>query len=213
MELETTLSETAPETSPQGQTGGPTDGLAAKLAIEHDAGPAAQSSPETHSVTGKRIGRPPTHGRYSKAAGSDGKNPVPLPGPEPVPAVEMESPVRSLVNIPPDLLSKIVGETLSLGETYAAYKLEAIADKAGLTCAEIQPQLERTQMGEQRKAIIADLTPLALQEWGLDPRLSPTAAIGLMLGPWLAASVGAYFTLATLAAERLALDKAKNGKT
>ena len=113
--------------------------------------------------------------------------------------------------IPPDLLSQIVSETLGLGENFAAYKLAAIASKAALTPSEIRPQLDRTLIGDKRKAIIGELTPLALQEWGIDPKLSPTAAIGLMLGPWVLASVSAYFTLASLAAERLALDKA-NGK-
>ena len=220
MEVETTLPETAAQPGPESQPGSPTDGLAAAIAAEHGAGPGENrvETPAGGPGSGKRPGRPPVHGRYSKAAGSDGKHLAALPG-EILPPIageifqpaEMESPGEISVVIPPDLLSQIVSETLGLGENFAAYKLEAIASKAALTSDEIRPQLDRTRIGDKRKEIIGELTPLALQEWGLDPKLSPTAAIGLMLGPWVLASVSAYFTLASLAAERLALDKA-NGK-
>jgi hypothetical protein len=124
----------------------------------------------------------------------------------------MESPGEKRVALPPDMVTRLVQETLTLGENFAAYKLQAISGKAGLTPGEIQPQLERALLGDQRKAFVAELTPYALQEWGVDPQISPTAAIGLVLGPWLFASVSAYWTLASLAAEKLSREK-REGKS
>jgi hypothetical protein len=124
----------------------------------------------------------------------------------------VESPLEPRVAIPPDLVTQLIGETLSLGENYATFKIQAVAQAAGLSRGEINPQLQRAMIGEKRKQIVADLTPLALQEWGLDPQISPTAAIGLMLGPWLFASCSAYFTLAALAAEKWAVEKRRGEK-
>ena len=121
----------------------------------------------------------------------------------------MEPPGETRVSIPPDLLSKIVGETLNVAEQFASLKLCQIAQRAGLQQKDITPQLAQAAIGERRKQIVADLTPLALQEWGLDPQISPTAAILLILGPWMFSATSAWLSLASLAAERLALEKAR----
>src|SRR6266850_809133 len=210
MELETTLpQETAPAGS-QSQPGSKTDGLAASVAIEHVESHGTNKGAESPLGSAKRIGRPPVHGRYSRAAGSDGKNPVPMPGPESLPAPEVTGlapePEARIV-IPPDLLSEVVRETLNLAEVFASTRIEAAALKAGLTQGDISPQLRQAALGDRRKELIGKLTPLALEEWGMDPELSPTAAIGVMLLPWAFAATSAYYTLAKLAAEKVAMEK------
>jgi hypothetical protein len=106
------------------------------------------------------------------------------------------------VVVPPELFSKVVQEGLTAGELFAQGKIESAALQAGLTRSEIAPQLDQTLMGDKRKALLGELAPLVAQEWGVDPQLSPTAATGLVLGPWLFGSLTAYFTLARLAAEK-----------
>lgn len=210
MEMEKTLSPEAGQPGPDSPPPGRTDGLAAALAVEHDAQTGAPDSPERPPDLGKRRGRPPIHGLYSRAAGSDGHRPAALGGPDQVGPVEMENPGEKRVSIPPDLLTQLVGQTLCLGEDLATYKIQAMAARAGLTPGEIAPQLARAQLGDQRKQLVADLTPYALQEWGLDPQISPTAAIGLILAPWTFGAVSAYWTLAGLAAEKLSREKARD---
>ena len=183
--------------------------LAANIAAQHGAGPGAPASPENPADHTKRPGRPPTHGRYSKAAGSDGKNPVPLPGSDTLPAVEEQALAQPDVTIPPDLFGKVISEALTLGENFAAYKIGSVGKLAGLTAAEMEPHLTQTRLGESRKQLIGELSPLVLQEWGLDPRLSPSVAVGFLLGPVALAAVSAYFTLAKLATEKQAMEKAK----
>lgn len=212
MEVENPLPATAPQPGPEGPGPGPTDGLAAALAVEHGAAGTA-ASPATLPETFRRRGRPPVHGLYSRAAGSDGKHPVPPPGAEPLSPAEVESAGDTRISIPPDVLGKIVSQTLGAAESWAGWKITAMAKKAGLTPADISPQLERAQIPDESKQVVAELAPLALQEWGLDPQISPSAAIGVILVPWAFASVSAYFTLASLAAERLAMEKARgNGQ-
>lgn len=206
MEVETPLSEPAAQPSQESPGLGPADGLAAALAVEHGAAGTA-ASPATLPETFRRRGRPPVHGLYSRAAGSDGKHPVLPPGAEPLSAAEVEIPGDSRISIPKDVLSKIVSQTLGAAESWAGWKITAMAKKAGLTTADISPQLERAQIPDESKQLVAELAPLALQEWGLDPQISPSAAIGVILVPWAFASVSAYFTLAGLAAERLAMEK------
>jgi len=211
MDLETTLPGEASQAGPESQPPARTDGLAAAVAVEHNA----ESGSEGGALgSGKRMGRPPVHGRYSKAAGSDGKNPVPLPGAEAISAPEANGfapEPASRVIIPPDLFAQVVQESLTLAETFASTKLEAVAHKAGLTQGDITPQLRQAALGDRRKEIIGKLAPMALEEWGLDPELSPTAAIGVLLVPWAFGATSAYWTLAKLAAEKAARERT-NGK-
>jgi len=109
---------------------------------------------------------------------------------------------RCSVVVPPELFSKVVQEGLTAGELFAQGKIESVALQAGLTRSEITPQLDQALMGDKRKALVGELAPLVAQEWGVDPQLSPTAAVGLVLGPWLFATLTAYGTLARLATEK-----------
>lgn len=205
--LEEALSEPAGQPGAPDAPGARTDGLAAALAAEHLDPAGAGGGQDGPGGLKRRPGRPPIHGRYSQAAGSDGKNPVPLPGEGALEPAQVEPAGPARVSIPPDLLSKIVKEALGTAEAFAGSKLEAVALQAGLKREEIAPQLHRTQIPEERKDLVAELTPLALEELGADAKVSPSVAIGLMLGPWVLASVSAYTTLSRLAAEKLALDK------
>lgn len=114
--------------------------------------------------------------------------------------------------LPPDLLAKVVLEALDCAEKVIANALEGQARRAGLTDAEIDPQIAQATLGESRKKLVAELTPLALQEWGLDAQLSPTVAICVLLGPWAFGAGTAYMTLAKLAKEKAALDKKAKGE-
>lgn len=207
MELETTLPGETTPASQESPPGARTDGLAAAVAVEH----SAETGNEGGALgSAKRTGRPPIHGRYSKAAGSDGKNPVPVPGQEPIPTPEsvgLAPEPESRVVIPPDLLSEVIRESLTLAETFASTKIESMAHRAGLTQSDITPQLRQAALGDRRKDLVGKLAPLALEEWGLDPELSPTAAIGVLLVPWAFGATSAYWTLAKLAAEKAAKEK------
>ncbi len=208
MEMETTLPPETLPASPESKPGARTDGLAAAVAIEQQAD--ATGSETNPLGPAKRIGRPPVHGRYSKAAGSDGKNPAPLPGPETMAPVEspgLAPEPQASVIVPPDLFAEVVRESLTLIETFAGTKLESIARQAGLTHGDITPQLRQAALGDRRKELIGKLAPLALDEWGIDPELSPTAAIGVLLVPWAFGATSAYWTLAKLAAEKAARER------
>jgi len=205
--LEKEGAKEAPKTAPGSGVPPVLDGIAAKIAAQHGAGPA----PAPVGTTGKRPGRPPIHGLYSKAAGcTDGKtrvkvpvnNPVPDTRPEPIPPLETPPEPKLSVVIPPDLRSKVVQEGLNVGENIARGKIESLALKCGLTRTEIAPELEKAAIGDRRKALVGELAPLVLEEWGVDPQLSPTTAVALVLGPWVAASTGAIMTLTRLAEEK-----------
>src|SRR5438552_10344983 len=124
MELETPLPPETPSAGPESQPGGRTVGLAAAVANEHSQDAGNVTNSESPLGPPRRIGRPPVQGRYSKAAGSDGKSPAPLPGSEPLPAFESALEPETRVVIPPDLLSEVVQESLRLAETFASNKIE-----------------------------------------------------------------------------------------
>jgi len=207
MEIQETLSEATEQPGEESLPVARTDGLAASIAVEHQPEAGAATSAGNHPANPKRPGRPPIHGRYSQAAGSDGKNPIPLPGSGALQEVETAAAAQPRVTLPPDLVTKVVFETLTLGENFAGNKVEAVAVLAGLTTTEIEPQLKQVLLGKERKQLVADLTPFAMKEWGMDPEMSPTAAIGLLLGPWAFGAVTAYLTLAKLAEQKLTMEK------
>lgn len=203
------MAETLPEDVDQpGEEGGippGLNGIAAAVATEHGAGAVeGNGSDEGKSSQAGKRGRPPTHGLYSKAMGSNGKNPVKTPGPGPLAENQVAggpaSPPR--VVVPPELLAKVVKETLTLTENFAGAKIREAGQAAGLTLPEIQPQLDQAQLGETRKGIVADLTPYALKEWGLEPEMSPTVAICFLLAPWSFGAYTAFLSLARLAKEK-----------
>lgn len=199
MEMEKPLPAGAPSPSPEKPVAPVGGGIAAQLAAQD--GLTAPPSP----VTPKRLGRPPTHGRYTRAAGSDGKNPVaPAAAPAALQAegVDPSPGPDADVSLPPDLLAKVVSEGLGAAEAFAAGKIESAARMAGLTADEIAPQLDQARIGDKRKQLVGELTPLALQEWGVDPKMSPSGAIMLILGPWAVGAFTSYKTLAALAEEK-----------
>jgi hypothetical protein len=116
------------------------------------------------------------------------------------------------VAIPPDLLAKVICESLTFGENAIARALEGQGKLAGLTTEEIAPQLQRCELGDKRKQLVADLAPYAAEELGLDAEVSPCLAICLLLGPWGLSATAAYFTLAGLAKERATRERLKEKK-
>jgi hypothetical protein len=210
MEMEATLPAETPAAADAGEIAEGLDGLSSAVATAEGVRPAAPSG-DPGLGTRKR-GRPPIHGLYSKAAGSDGKNPAPHRVAVEFPAADGEppqpAPPENRVSLPPDLVAKVVQEGLNFAESFAANKIQGAALAAGLTPADIGPQLAQTRLGDRRKALIAELTPLALQEWGVDPKLSPSLALALLLAPWAFGAFSAYSELAKLAVEKAKRDKA-----
>jgi|SRR6185369_5637307 len=208
MGMETSLSGEAQADDLGGGPVASTDGLSAEVLAEH-------LQPAGDAIGGdeaRRRGRPPIHGMYSRAAGSDGKHPAALPGNEPLPTPEVDLGTvgpSPRVSIPPDLLTKVIQESLTLGESGIAHALEGQGKLAGLTVEEIAPQLKRAELGERRKQLVAELAPYAAQEWGLDSEVSPTVAIGLLLVPWSLGAFMAYVTLAGLAKEKAEAEAAR----
>ena len=125
-----------------------------------------------------------------------------MPGAEPLPTSEVAPGTELRVVIPPDLLSQVIQEGLTFGESFAQSRIEGVAKLAGLSQGEINPQLRQAEIGSSRKELVAKLMPMALQEWGLDAEMSPTAAIGVLLVPWGFGALTAYLTLAKLAEDR-----------
>jgi hypothetical protein len=216
--VEKALPPEAGAAGPENGPGARTDGLAAAIAGEFGAGPGAPGSDP--GAGGRKRGRPPVHGGYSQANGSDGKRRVPVdfPGEIPpgnageIPRGALENRPAPRVVVPPDLLAKVIREGLDFGERFAATKLGTVAQAAGLTPDDVAPQLAQAQLGETRKGLVAELTPLALQEWGVDAEMSPTCALLLLLGPWAFGAWSAYGELARLAQEKAERDKARETK-
>jgi len=218
MDVETTLPGEVESGELAGEPGSVTDGLSAAILAEQES---ATGDAGSASGAGRR-GRPPIHGLYSKAAGSDGKNPArpqlatePLPGGDTLQETAMVTgPVgpSPRVTIPPDLLSKVIAESLTLAETGIGAALEGQGKLAGLSTEEIAPQLKRAQLGDGRKQVLADLAPYVAMEWGVDVEVSPTIAALLIVVPWAGGAAMAYFTLAGLAKEKAAREKAKERK-
>jgi hypothetical protein len=198
--MEATLQAEIIEPSQDGQASGPVDGLASQIASEHNASAAGSGATAT---VGRKPGRPPVHGRYSQAAGSDGKHPVTDIGGQEIPPAEVETTGNLADLIPPDLLVSVIQETLTTGEAYAQGKIETVARAAGLESADITAQLKQAHLSPAKRELIARLTPLAAQEWGLSlENLSPTAVIAFLIVPTALSATSAYFTLAKLAIER-----------
>jgi hypothetical protein len=203
LEMEPPLSTS---TSPPGEASSSpakTDGLAATIAAG-TAGGAPSPAPARNVG-----GRPPIHGRYSKAAGSDGKNPVKVGRASPVAQVgnglaQPENPVETppRVVIPEYLLARVVKEALTLTENAVSNAIEGKARAAGLTDEEIATQIGQAQLGEDRKQLVAELMPFVLEEYGVNSQLSPTLAVSLVLAPWAFGSYTAFTTLSALARER-----------
>lgn len=209
MEVEATLPPGAPPAGTPASEGPVHGVLAAEVArecgLEADAGPGGSVVEPIR----KRVGRPPVHGLYSRAAGSDGKHAVAPAGPESggeavAGDASPAGPPRR-ITLPPDLFSRFVGCGLSTGEAFAQNELRIVAQKAGLTPEEIAPQLKQAEFDEKTRALIGELSPLAAEEFGLDTSdLKPSTAILVLIGLWAAGPVSAYRKLARLAEEKAA---------
>ncbi|MDX1943762.1 MAG: hypothetical protein SFU86_00015 [Pirellulaceae bacterium] len=205
--METTLPAAAEPTATAGEAGNVGGGIAAQLEAQHVGTPAPGGIPP-------KRGRPIKHGLYSQAMGSDGKRAVRPPGPadgrpakpvarpEPVAVDEVAAGAQPRVELPPDLLSKVVKDAIDFGEKFALNKIETAGKRAGLEERDIEPQLQQAQLGETRKETLANLAPYIAEEWGLDMNMSPTVAAVVLLAPWGVASVSAFKTLERLAEER-----------
>lgn len=211
MDTQTESQETTPETGATGGAGGGGGGLAADIANEFGAVGAAGAA-ATAAKPKNKGGRPPIHGRYAKAAGSDGKNPVPDAGPGTVAADEMESGGGAGVVVPPDVLAGIVRSSLEAVSGSVVDLIRKAGAGAGLTADELRPQLERAQIGDRRIDVLVSLAPDICREWGLDPSLSPSTAAGLILAPWGFGAYTAFTTLAKIAKDREARELAKEKK-
>lgn len=214
METKTTV-ETALQTeiapnAPLDNGNGNSSGLAAVIASRHGAGSAESNGNPDSAVEPKRgPGRPPTHGLYSKAAGSNGKNPAKVDGTKPLEKTADD--VRPVVRarVPAGLLSRVVQESITVTEKTAQFILAGQAKKAGLESAEIDPQLKQAEFGEGRKKLLGDLAPYVCEEWGIDPEMSPTLAACLIVGPWIGGMTASYLALASLAKEKAEHERSK----
>lgn len=202
MEIQTISQAEIAESSQDGEQSGGFSGLAASVASDHSPESGAPGSGGT-ATPGRKPGRPPIHGLYSQAAGSDGKHPAKPNGEEQFPPAQVETDLPLADLIPPELFAAVVQETLTGAETFAQLKIQTVALKAGLTQADIITQLRQAQLSPAKKELIGRLTPLAAQELGLNiQNLSPCAIIGALLLPTTLAATSAYLTLAKLAIER-----------
>ena len=216
METLETKTETEPGSAPESAAGGSdaaSVGLAAAIAAKHGAtgagvGNSTSGNPERPKNRG---GRPPIHGRYSRANGSDGKNPVgEIPAKAEVKTDEGSGGAAAAVGLS-SVLGLVVKSALDGVESGVCDKLRRLGSSAGLTTGEISDCVERAKLGEIRKQAVVDLAPAIAAEWGLDPKVSPTLAAAAVLSPW---GVGAYLSLKSLAetaAERLKILKESKG--
>lgn len=173
-----------PETTPPGGGSQPDDGgldaLVAQVAAEHGAGNPGGAEP----VPGKRRGRPPIHGRYSKASGSDGKHAVASPGETPMdPGQVADDPAVSF-ELPADLVRDFVGEGLAVIDDHLAGRLKAIAARNKVPADESAPVIESARLGPVRRDLIATALPHALREHGMNGGISPTACITSLVLVW-----------------------------
>lgn len=210
MEVEKTLPPETPAPATDSAPGAVTDGLAARIAAgETNVPPVAAPARKNKG------GRPPTHGLYSKAAGSDGKKAVkvrppppaaesaaPVAGGNALPTMEAATPTAPRVVVPDALLSRVVRRAIETAERVATTKLAQKASAAGLTRGEIEPQLEDVRFTDNEKDSLEELTPLILEEWGIDPQVSPSAVAAAILIPRGHAYFSALNTLTELAKER-----------
>jgi hypothetical protein len=126
-------------------------------------------------------GRPPTHGLYSKAAGSDGKRPVRPLDPSEIGKGSTDASSASLSSSDVTSLSESL---LEIADEAAQGFLKIQAAKANLAPDVAKPILDSARLGEKRSKWIAKIVPLCLREWGLDGSVSPTGALVSMMGLW-----------------------------
>lgn len=172
-------------------------GLAASLAgASGGSVPALPNTPPTPPKRGP--GRPPKHGRYSRAAGSDGKKPVRLapgdgeplaePGPAPVApdAGDGGNPLGEprLVRLPASLVARLAKIPWAKLDKLGRDWLRAKAGKLPETLrADADKLIEATGFSPEELEILCEITPLVLEEWemGGGEFFTPTTALGIIL--------------------------------
>lgn len=185
------------------------NGIAAALEAEVASGPG---NPDGSGEPPKRgPGRPPTHGRYSKANGSNGKNPVPVAPVQTDGPADVEGARSILATIPDDLREEITVELLSLAEECGRDQLTPLALQCGLSQEEIESELGKAALGERRKTLVAKLLPHAMREWGWDPKITATGALATLVVPPVLRFGYGWVTLARLAKERAKAKPESNG--
>lgn len=101
---------------------------------------------------------------------------------------------------------ELVKETLGFLEDAVSNHISGNAKIIGFTDAESAPYLAKCKMGEKRKDLAGRLTPLVLQEHGIDQELSPTAALTVLFLPWVVQSGKAMMDFTRLAKEKVAMN-------
>ena len=173
-------------------------GLASALAGQ--SGGQVPALPQSGPTPPKRgPGRPPKHGRYSRAAGSNGKSPVriapadgePLAdtGPAPVPADGGDGgdPLGQprLVRLPPSLVARLAripwAKLDKLGRDWLRSKSAKLPDTLR---PDAEKLIEATGFSPDELEILCEITPLVLEEWELGGGefFTPTTALGIILG-------------------------------
>ena len=175
--------------------------LVSDLAQQHGAG-----QPVVADVPKRPRGRPALHGRYSKANGSDGKNPVPesvvsvpMDGNE---AVALPEPDKPRVRMPDGVLKRCLKNLLGTVDAWRVNRRLAKAAKLGLAKEIAEPLAESARLDEGTKDSVAELIPLAFSEWGIDPNVSPTAALIVLASTQLLAEFDSNRTMEKLAKEK-----------
>lgn len=86
--------------------------------------------------------------------------------------------------MPPALLGRIAKAGTALVEQLGSNLLKSRAIAAGISEDEARPVIDSTKLAPELKELVADLTPEALKEWGMDPSVSPTGCIFGIFGVW-----------------------------
>lgn len=154
--------------------------LANDVAAVHSDGNAGGPLPS------RPRGRPPKHGRYSKAAGSDGKNPVALPSADD-PVENSGEGVPSgdggLSGMPPEMVAEVAKPCWEAFDNFLKAGNRA---KTANFPPELKERVEEVISGSgfspNQIETVSKLTPMVLDEWGMGDAASPTVAVGLIVG-------------------------------
>jgi hypothetical protein len=161
---------------------GASDSIRIVGGVENDGAGGKPTSLGTAPLK-KPNGRPPIHGMYSKAAGSDGKRPVRPLTPE---EIGKGAVLPDVAGLSESDVQSLASELLSIVDEAAAGWLRIQAQRAEVPEAEAQKIVEASKLGERRTKFMARLVPHCVREWGLQGQVSPTTAFALMAGVWFA---------------------------
>jgi hypothetical protein len=100
------------------------------------------------------------------------------------------------------LLKKIAASGTLAAERWGLTQVQAAATAAEVKPEEAAPLIRACAIPGEQKDLIAELLPLAMEEWGLDPSVSPTACLCGIAGTWfygIRQAVGALEAMKTKA--------------